>query len=116
MNKAKQTIDIIRDLKKNFMVIGSDWYELSRFNSDYEGIEYCNLGGGFLKRIKINDAFLNDYESGKIRFTNKIPSQYIYGKICCEGMNLEFVKGYYNPIVRWNGWINPFLHGKHARK
>ena len=109
MNRAKQTIQIIRDLRKKFMVIGSDWYELSKFNSDYEGIEYCNLGGGFLRRITMNDAFFDDYESGKIRFTNKIPSQFIYGKICCEGMDLKFVKGYYNPIVRWNGWINPYF-------
>lgn len=105
-------MDLRKDLKKNFMVIGGkNYYEISKFDRGYEGIEYCNLGGGFIKRIKINEAFMNDYESGKIKFTNSLPSNYVYGKITIDGWREEnkYVKGYYNPIIRWNGWINPFF-------
>ena len=103
-------IKLMKDIKKNFMVLNNkDYYEISKFDRGYEGLEYCNLGGGFIKRIKFNDAFLKDYGKGKIKFTNSLPSHYIYGKICCEGMDLKYVMGYYNPVIRWNGWINPFF-------
>ena len=94
------------------MVIGGkDYYEISKFDRGYEGIEYCNLGGGFIKRIKINEAFMNDYKSGKIKFTNTLPSHYVYGKITLDDWREEkkYVMGYYNPIIRWNGWINPYF-------
>ena len=52
---------------------------------------------------------MNDYEIGKIKFTNTLPSNYIYGKVYCEGMSLKYVMGYYNPHIRWNGWINPYF-------
>ena len=103
-------MNLTKDLKKNFMVIGDkDYYEISKFDRGYKGIEFCNLGGGFIKRIKINETFMNDYENGKIKFTNSLPTHYIYGKISCEGMDLKYVMGYYNPVIRWNGWINPFF-------
>tara|TARA_Y100001938_G_scaffold81855_1_gene112855 strand:- start:624 stop:1151 length:528 start_codon:yes stop_codon:yes gene_type:complete len=105
-------MNLTKDLKKSYMVIGGkEYYELSKFDRGYDGIEYCNLGGGFLKRIKINDAFMNDYESGKIKFTNSLPSHYIYAKITLDDWREEkkYVKGYYNPIIRWNGWINPYF-------
>ena len=105
-------MNLTKDLKKNFMVIGGkDYYEISKFDRGYEGIEYCNLGGGFIKRIKINEAFMNDYKSGKIKFTNTLPSHYVYGKITLDDWREEkkYVMGYYNPIIRWNGWINPYF-------
>ena len=105
-------MNLTKDLKKNFMVIGGkDYYEISKFDRGYEGIEYCNLGGGFIKRIKINEAFMNDYKSGKIKFTNSLPSNYVYGKITLDDWREEkkYVMGYYNPIIRWNGWINPYF-------
>lgn len=103
-------IKLMKDIKKNFMVLNNkDYYEISKFDRGNEGIEYCNLGGGFIKRLKFNDAFLKDYGKGKIKFTNSIPTHYIYGKISCEGMDLKYVMGYYNPVIRWNGWINPFF-------
>jgi len=106
-------MNLTKDLKKNFMVIGGkDYYEISKFDRGYEGIEYCNLGGGFIKRIKINEAFMNDYKRGKIKFTNTLPSHYVYGKITLDDWRRKkkkFVMGYYNPIIRWNGWINPYF-------
>ncbi len=105
-------MNLIKDLKKSYMVIGGkDYYELSKFDRGYDGIEYCTLGGGLIKRIKINDAFMDDYESGKIKFTNSIPEHYIYGKITLDDWREQkkYVMGYYNPIVRWNGWINPYF-------
>ena len=45
-------IKLMKDIKKNFMVLNNkDYYEISKFDRGYEGLEYCNLGGGFIKRL-----------------------------------------------------------------
>ena len=77
-------MNLTKDLKKNFMVIGGkDYYEISKFDRGYEGIEYCNLGGGFIKRIKINEAFMNDYKSGKIKFIRESFNKLYKRENCC---------------------------------
>lgn len=104
-------MNLERDLKKKYMVIGDQYYQLSTFDRGYDGIEYSTFGGGFIQRIKINSAFMDDYKSGKIKFINSIPEHYIYGKITLDDWREQkkYVMGYYNPIVRWNGWLNPYF-------
>lgn len=77
---------------------------------DKNDLNYCLVGGGFVRRIDINNEdFIQDIKKGNIQFISKIPTKFKKIKLYHDHWNDQFIYGYVNLNHRWNGWFCPLV-------
>jgi len=99
---------LIKD--NNFLYYPQNDEYRSIVSLDKNDLNFCSVGGGFVKRIDINNQdFIENIKKGNIQFVNKIPTNFTKIKLFHDHWNGQYIYGYVNLKNRWNGWFCPLV-------